>query len=97
MGFDMSRCRNRIDFNSCIVTRPNPIEKIITSGRDVTCAIYCELGLRDNGTVMTQSDSLPAWRLLNHTAHSRPSGGRGKVWMASAKTVLTLEHTKVKL
>ena len=41
MGFDASR----IDFYSCVATRPNPTKKIMTSGRDATRAIYCELCL----------------------------------------------------
>ena len=39
---DASRCRIRIDFYSCIATCQNPIEKIMTSSRDASRAIYCE-------------------------------------------------------
>ena len=47
---NITRCRNRIDFYSCVATRLNPIEKIMTSGRDAKRAMYCELGFRVSET-----------------------------------------------
>ena len=44
MGTVAARCRNEIEFYSCVVMHPNPIEKITTSGRDASCTIYCEAG-----------------------------------------------------
>ena len=55
--FDTSRRRNRIEFYSCVATRPNPIEKTttMTSGRDASRAIYvyCEPSLSVNTSFPT--------------------------------------------
>ena len=47
---NITRRRNRFDFYTCVATRPNPIEKIMSSSHDATRAIYCELGFRESET-----------------------------------------------
>ena len=47
MDFDASRRKNRIDFLFLRRDASKPIEKIMTSGRDASRAIYCEPGLND--------------------------------------------------
>ena len=53
---DTLRRRNRIEFYSCVATRPNPIEKKQNNdfrSRCIACNIYCEPSLSVNTSFPT--------------------------------------------